>query len=162
MKVLFGKLFLSSAMALGSVTMEAASAQCVKLTFRTYGQTCAFFNQAATLSPAYDGSTCVMTLTLGRSQTCCNTFLTGQFLFLSTRPISPGIQDPLLVPGCLLSVVPDFVLPLPQSSGGIVKLPIPPTLVNLTFYAQGLNDYLTTIGLTHDYQTSQGLSIAIF
>jgi len=67
----------------------------------------------------------------------------------------------LLVSGCLLSVVPDLVLPLPASAGGVLHLKVPAFPAKVTVYFQGLNDYFTTIGLTHDYQTSQGLQMDV-
>jgi hypothetical protein len=139
----------------------STSAQCARVSFGKFGTTCAFFNQHATLGASYDQTNCQATLTIGSATTCCNTFLSGQFLILGATKVDPGVPHPLLVRGCLLSVFPDVVLPLPRTAGGKVQLPIPKFPVKVTVYAQGLNDYFTTIGLTHDFQTTQGLQIDI-
>lgn len=143
------------------LSSQAARAQCASVTFKSYGTTCSFFNQQARLSARYDASGCVLTLSVGKSSTCCNTFLSGQALFLGTAKIDPGVRHPLLVTGCLLSVVPHLVFVLPRSAGGTLRLPIPRLAGKISLYGQGLNDYLTTIGRRHDYQTTQGLQIDI-
>lgn len=151
--------FLLSTLVVLGILVPPASAQCPRVSFAKYGTTCAFFNQHAVLDARFDAQTCTAVLTLGSSRTCCNTFLSLQALFVSLTKIDPGIRHPLLINGCLLSVVPDLVFVAPRSAGGVFLLPMAGLPAKITFYAQGLNDYFTTIGFSHDYQTSQGLQI---
>jgi len=147
-----------------TLTLAMASpttAQCARVSFSKYGTTCNFFNQGATLGATYDTTSCVATFTIGASATCCNTFLSSQMLILSATKIDPGLAHPLLVKGCLLSVFPDIVFVLPRTAGGKIQLPIPNVSSKFTVYGQGLNDYFTTIGFSHDFQTTQGLQIDI-
>jgi len=53
------------------------------------------------------------------------------------------------------------VFVLPRTAGGKIQLPIPNVSSKFTVYGQGLNDYFTTIGFSHDFQTTQGLQIDI-
>lgn len=143
---------------------QAVEAQCkgpksVKIT--SYGRTCLFFNQPGTLSGSYDPKTCTLTLTLTKARTCCNTFPRTQLLLIGTIPIIPGVQHPILVRGCVLSLLPVILLSQPASQGPW-KLLLPPVKTPFTVYAQGVNDYFTTIGFTHDYQSSNGLRLDLF
>ncbi len=153
---------LASCLAL-HVLIGSAASQCVgpSVTIETYGQTCAFFGQPANLSASYDPSACMLSLQLSRSQTCCNTFLSAQALLIGLRPFDPGIRSPVLVPGCVLSLFPDIVLVQPPAAGGVWNLVLPPVGVPLDLYFQGVNDYFTTIGFTHDFQASDAVRVSL-
>ena len=127
----------------------------------SYGKTCAFFSHHATLSGSYDPRVCTLTLHLTIARTCCNTFPVTQLLAAGATPITPGAPLPMLVPGCVLSVLPVFVFAQPVSAGGIWKIPLPPVTAPVTVYFQGIDHYFTTIGMTHDYQTSNGLRVVL-
>jgi hypothetical protein len=75
---------------------------------------------------------------------------------IGAAPVIPGVGHPLLVTGCLISAVPDVVLPGTVRGANSWSFQLPP-LAGVTAYAQGVNDYFTTIGMTHDFQTSHGL-----
>jgi len=79
---------------------------------------------------------------------------------LGVQPIDPGLPHPLLVPGCLLSVDPVFVLPLARASAPQWQIVLP-RLPAVNLFAQAVNDYFTTIGMTHDFQTTPGLRIEV-
>jgi hypothetical protein len=141
-------------------------AQCVgpnSVAFTDYGRTCDFFGQPANLNGVYDQAICTLFLRHSLSQTCCNTFPVGQVLMLGVRPVVPGIRDPLLVPGCVLSVVPEVVLiaPFMGGVGNEWRFRLPRVSVPVTLFAQGINLYFTTIGFTRDFQTTNGVRIDI-
>lgn len=146
---------------LGVFTAAPVPAQCngpTQAQITSYGSTCDFFGQPATLQGHYDATSCTLTLQLSTARTCCNTFPQTQLLLLGTQPIVPGLPHPLLVSGCLLSVQPLSFLMQPASAGGTWSFVLPP-LPPLTFFVQGLDDYFTTIGLSHDLQSSNALRI---
>ncbi len=132
-------------------------AQCANVAIGSYGNTCPFFLQDATLSAAFNTSTCTLDVDLSVSQTCCNTFPNGQILIIGTAPIIPGIHVVPLLPSCELAVVP--LVQLPTSVGNGWSFFIPAVPVTATFYLQGVNTYFTTIGFTTDYQSSNGLKL---
>ncbi len=142
-------------------TNDAASTCANSVTATAYGNTCVFFTQDSKLSAVYDATACNLRIELTASQTCCNTFLAQQFLMIGATPIIPGIALPELVPGCELALVPLVILAQSPTAGGVWNLYVPPVPSLVTLYAQGANDYFTTIGMSHDYQTSNGLKLDI-
>ena len=146
--------------ACASLLAAAATAQCNTVTFGNYGTTCSYFGQAAAISGSWDATRCELTIAFTVARTCCNTFPSGHLLLLGAQPIIPGIPHPLLVSGCLLSVDPIFVLALARTTMPQVQLTLP-RLPPLALFAQGVNDYFTTIGMTHDLQSTDGLSIDV-
>ncbi|MEM7201140.1 MAG: hypothetical protein AAF628_12780 [Planctomycetota bacterium] len=158
--------FVTFALVAGLVSLSSAelSAQCTgpgQVTITEYGNTCTFFGQDAQLSGRYDRTTCTLTLLQESSPTCCNTFLAAQVLLLGLNPIVPGAADPRLIPGCTLSVLPDVALVQVRGAGGqwSFRLPTVPVAINVSM--QGLNDYFTTIGFSHDLQTTNGLTVSL-
>jgi len=125
----------------------------------SYGQTCQFFSHHATLTGRYDARICTLTLTLSKATTCCNTFLSMQMLMIGTVSIVPGVPLPFSVRSCVLSLQPIMIFAQPASAGGVWNVPLPPVPGPVTLYLQGVNDYFTTIGLSHDFQTSNGMRI---
>ncbi|MFQ5505915.1 MAG: hypothetical protein ACE5F1_14140 [Planctomycetota bacterium] len=159
MRSLLGRGALAALLALTStLDAQCKGPRSVKIT--SYGKTCLFFNQPGALSGSYDSTSCTLTLTLTKARTCCNTFPSSQLLMLGVIPISPGIQHPLLVRGCVLSLLPVVILSQPASRGPW-RIPLPPVTAPITIYVQGVNDYFTTIGLTHDYQSSNALRLVL-
>lgn len=129
-----------------------------------YGATCTFFGSPATLGGSYDQQTCTLTLRLSSPQTCCNTFLRDQAILIGASPIIPGLPSPILLPGCEFAVNPFVVLP-PQGGPGPLQgqwqLRLPTTPIAFSVYAQGVNQFFTTIGFSNDFQLSNGLQIDI-
>lgn len=138
-----------------------ASAQCPSVRITPYGVTCPFFGQHATLTGSYDSGSCLLSLSLTRSATCCNTFARLQVLVFGVAGFDPGFRHPLLVPGCLLSVSSDVLISLAPTSVGQLQLTVPRVPAPISVFVQGINDYFTTIGLTHDFQTSDALRLDI-
>ena len=141
---------------------QPATAQCLgpnQVGFRTYGEPCSFFLQEATLTGSYERSTCTMTLTQSVSNTCCNTYPTTQFLLLGFEPRDPGIAVPWLPPGCTLALRPIVHLAQPANLGGTWAFTLPSLPFPAVLYAQGLNQYFTTVNFSHDFQTTNGLEI---
>lgn len=144
---------------LTALVAHDARAQCANVAIGSYGNTCAFFGQDAILSAGFNSSTCTLDVKLSVSQTCCNTFPSGQILLIGTAPIIPGINIAPLLPSCELSVIP--LVQLPTSVGSGWSFFIPPVPVAATFYLQGVNTYFTTIGFTTDYQSSNALKLGL-
>jgi hypothetical protein len=135
-------------------------AQCNSVGFSPYGTSCAFFGQPATITGAWDPTRCTLSLTVTGARTCCNTFPFAYVLLLGAMPIDPGLPHPILLPGCLLAVVPDVVLAQPVAAGSMFQFTLPP-LPRTTLFVQGAVDYFTSIGQTHDFQTTDAVKIGI-
>lgn len=134
-----------------------------QVSFVSYGESCSFFLQDATLSGAYDPASCTMTLTQTLSSTCCNTFPTNQFLLFGLSP-APGTPLPGLAPGCSLLVQPLFFAGQPApltSTTGTWDFVLPAVPFPVVLYVQGLNQYFTTVSFSNDFQTTNGLEITI-
>lgn len=146
---------------LGFAMLIASGSTAQTVSLRGYGPVCSFFGQTSTLAANYDARSRGLTLRLDHSTTCCNTFLSGSYLMVGLRPIEPGLPLPLFVPGCELAVLPVLTLADPNRTG-VWSLTVPATLpVGATFAFQGVNDYFTTIGLSHDLQLSNGVELTI-
>ncbi len=135
-----------------------AVAQCpAGASFNKYGATCTFFGQAGVLDGKYDPASCTLRLQFSASTTCCNTFPAAQALLIGAQPVTPGVPHPALVRGCELAVLP-LVTVVVAGHSQPFDLRVP-AIGTATIYAQGVTDYFTTIGFSHDYQTTQGLQI---
>jgi len=138
----------------------AAGAQCNTVTFANYATTCAYAGQHSAISGTFDSRTCRLTVAFTVSRTCCNTLPFVHALLLGVRPFDPGLPHPLLVPGCILAVDPVVVLGIARSTAPSVTFTLPP-LPATHLFAQGVTDYFTTVGMTHELQTSDGLRIDV-
>jgi hypothetical protein len=136
----------------------APAAQCNTVAFTTWGVACSVFGQPANIGGAWDPARCQLTIAFPVARTCCNTFPFAHLVLLGARGFDPGLPHPLLVPGCLLYVDPLVVVPLARSQAPQIQLTLP-RLPAVSLFAQGVNDYFTTLGMTHDLQTTDGLRI---
>lgn len=150
-----------------TVAMTAMSpslhAQCTVngINFTSYGSGCnAVFGVVPSLVGSFDAANCSLTLTINDFPGCCNTYLVQRSLAFGLLPTNTPL--PWIAPGCTLFVQPDLLYTFPSSAGNTFTFPIPPGLPALTVYAQGADQYFTTIGLTTDFALTNGLAISIF
>ncbi len=134
-----------------------STAACPQVTASPYGFGCAPFFDVPVLKAGVDPSACTLTFSLSGISGCCNTYLWNRILILGASPAQ--IAVPPFVSGCMLLASPDVLLVFPASAGNTFTSPIP--ALALTVYVQGVNDYFTTFGFTHDYNWSNGLKIDI-
>jgi hypothetical protein len=94
--------------------------------------------------------------------TCCNTFVTGHWLLVGTGlPTPAGLNSPPFLPGCQLWVDPFLVIgPLPLTSTSIVLPPILP-ITPITVQIQAVPVFFTTIGMSTDLGTTQGVDLTL-
>jgi hypothetical protein len=139
------------------------AAQCtVNASFQQYGIGCnTVFGVLPTLSGTFNPANCSVTITLTGFGGCCNTFLVSRLLAFGVN--AANVPLPTLGPGCVLLVEPAVVLEFPNSAGNSFTFVLPPfTPTALTLFAQGANHYFTTIGLSDDYELSNGLAMMTF
>jgi hypothetical protein len=136
-----------------------AAAQCIPVTFTSYGAPCGTGFPGALLTGTTNASTCTMTIDVQAFPGCCNSFQQSKiFVFglQQTQLPVPGLPQP-----CFLLASPDFVIVQAAAVDG-PTIPVPPQLFGLTIYAQGAVTYFTTIGFTTEIALTQGLQIDFF
>lgn len=133
-------------------------AVCPNVAIGQYGNGCAVQFDVPVLKAGFDPTHCQLTLSLSGFPGCCNTFLANRIFLFGLNPLA--VPAPPFGAGCMLLASPDLILVLPSSAGANVVFPIPPGLF-ATIYTQGINDYFTTFGLTHDYNWSNGVKIVL-
>lgn len=124
---------------------------------QNYGTTCEFFTQASQISGSYDPTNGRLTVDHAPSQTCCNTYPIDRFLLIGVVPWSGTPLPPPFAPGCEVLTVPFATLYSSTNDPWMLSMPNLPAGVKL--YVQGVNRYFTTIGFSHDYQTTDGLEL---
>lgn len=138
----------------------AAVAMCPYTTvFTQYGTAC---SPVSLTAPALNGSVngsfvCGVTIDLNAPPVCCNVFLNGEWLLVGLQPLNTPLPG-----GCTLLASPDLVIPLPLQIGStkiVADLPHDPALIGTSIYMQGVTSRFTTIGLTTDYEFSNGLEL---
>jgi hypothetical protein len=138
------------------------AAQCSNLAgvaFTPYGTGCTALFQAPVVSGSYDAAACTISFTLTHSPSCCNTYLFRRILIFGGAPV----QVPIPFLSCDLLVVPETIMEFLPTGSDVFTLPIPNVpLAGLTLYLQGANVFFTTIGLSYDFEVSNGLQISAF
>jgi hypothetical protein len=157
---LFAALVLVSALASTSTEAKGGSPglACPDVAISNYGFGCATQFDVPELAVGHDPSACTLTFKLSGFQGCCNTYLWNRIFIFGTSPVS--VPVPPFAAGCVLLASPDLILVLPNSFGNSFTVQLP-AILDVTVYAQGVNDYFTTLGLSHDYNWSQGVKIDI-
>lgn len=155
---------LASMLTLAILTLSAAGhAQCTVngINFTSYGAGCnAVFGVVPSLVGSFDAANCALTLTINDFPGCCNTYLVQRSLAFGFLPANTPL--PWIAPGCTLLAQPDLLYSFPSSAGNTFTFPLPPGLPALTIFAQGADQYFTTIGLSTDFALTNGLAISIF
>jgi hypothetical protein len=140
-----------------------APAQCTvaNVAFTAYGAGCntVFAGTPPALSGQWDPTSCTLSVTLSGFSGCCNTFLQQRILWAGLAPAQQPL--PFIGPGCTLLAQPDVIAMFPTAAGNTFSFTLPPGFPAVTFYMQGANQYFTTIGLTTDFELSQGLQIDV-
>jgi hypothetical protein len=126
----------------------------------SYGEPCAIASsQLSTLTGSFDGGAgCRLTLVYAVPAVCCNVFVAQQLLVIGLAPAALTLPG-----GCPLLVAPTWLVGLPPKVGATVltaTLPDLPVLVGQSLYVQGVVDRFSTIGFTHDLETTGGLALA--
>ena len=130
------------------------------IAFQNYGPTCSFFLQDATIAGSYDASTGDLTIEVDPAATCCNTYLSGEYLLIGVAPLTglPALPPPF-APGCEILVWPFATLFSQGDQPWTFRMPpFPP---GMKLYMQGVARYFTTIGFTDDLQTTDGLDLTV-
>ena len=124
---------------------------------QSYGPTCEFFGQASSISASYDPTNGMLTVDHPPAQTCCNTFPVDRFLLIGVARLTGAVLPPPFAPGCEVLTIPFATFYSPTNDPWTLSMPnLPP---GTRLYAQGVNRYFTTIGFSHDYQTTDGLEL---
>ncbi|MCA8956423.1 MAG: hypothetical protein KDC87_10140 [Planctomycetes bacterium] len=138
------------------------NAQCTNRTvaFTSYGSGCtSVFNTVPSLAGKFDPTNCTMYLDLSAFGGCCNTFLRNRIFAFGVRQTS--LPVPFIGPKCVLLTSSELFVVLPVAAGSTLQIPVPPAAPAGTLYAQGAAHYFTTIGLSNDYELTNGLSITL-
>lgn len=149
------------AMAL-AIAASTTSAQCPirSATFKSYGTGCTSVNnRVPVLAGKYDPTACAVFLDISAYGGCCNTYLRNRIFVFGVTSVN--IPMPWFGRNCVLLNSADLVFVLPVASGSTLKIQLPPGTRPGTLYVQGAAHYLTTIGLSNDYQLTNGLTITL-
>jgi len=154
------RLLLALVLASGAAA-TSASAQCIVSGISTsdFGAGSGFL-QPSGLYYGADTATCTLQWKLD-APTCCNVLVAQHWIAIGSvaDPIGIPLGSPFY-PGSAWHVgAPLFALGPFAGTTGQVPLPPDPALIGLSLPTQAVLDFLTTIGLTHDFGMSQGVLI---
>lgn len=118
------------------------------------------FLAPASLGFGFDPGSCTLEWKLD-APTCCNVLVQQHFLAIGNLADPFGLPlGPPFYSGSVWHIgVPQFALGPFTGVTGSVPLPSDPSLIGLALPTQAILDYLTTIGLTHDFGMSQGVLV---